>query len=141
MLRFQMDILKTCLLTFPVEEVFNAWVSSETVIAPAQKMRIEPRLGGAYQLFMSADELKPSNSGKFLVFERNSRVVYSWEWYSDGEVTEIEVDFQPEAEGTRINLRHAGFTRQQSLELHDSGWDSYFAGFTTYLESRARGRA
>nr|WP_299987125.1 SRPBCC domain-containing protein [uncultured Ruegeria sp.] len=123
-----MDIHKTYHLDFPVEQVFAAWTSSETVIPPAQKMRVEPRLGGAYQLFMSRDDPEPSNSGTFLVFEENSRVKYSWEWYRDGEITEITVDFVPEARGTRINLNHSGFVKEQSRDMHDGGWDSYIIG-------------
>lgn len=103
-----------------------------------KKMHIERRVGGAYQLFMSVEDAEPSNSGTFSIFKKNARVVYDWEWYNDGEITEISVEFLPESDGTRIALSHTGFTKQQSRDMHDDGWDSYIKGFEDHLANLSR---
>ncbi len=128
-----MDIHKIYHLPCDVRTVFAAWVSSETVIAPAAKMYVEPRIGGAYQLFMNPQDATPSNAGQFLIFEPDHRVVYTWEWYGDGEVTQIDVTFSAEGAGTRLDLTHSGFQLQKSHDMHDTGWDSYIDGLRAFL--------
>ncbi len=128
-----MDIHKIYHLPNDVRTVFAAWVSSDTVIAPAAKMYVEPRIGGAYHLFMNAEDSTPSNAGTFSIFQPEHRVVYDWEWYGDGEVTTIDVTFTAEGSGTRIDLTHSGFRHQKSHDMHDSGWDSYIAGLKAHL--------
>ena len=43
---------KSYVLAFPLELVFSKWVAEDTVVSPAEKMDIEPRVGGAYRLIM-----------------------------------------------------------------------------------------
>ena len=42
------------------------------------------------------------NEGEFLVVEPGKRVVYTWEWNGDGEVTTIEVRFAALDSGSRV---------------------------------------
>ena len=35
--------------------------------------------------------------------------------------------------GTQIDLVHSKFQKQESVDRHSSGWDSYMEGFKTYL--------
>ncbi|MEM0911645.1 MAG: SRPBCC domain-containing protein [Pseudomonadota bacterium] len=129
----RMNIHKTYELAFPIEHVYAAWVSSNTVIPPATSMDILPEIGGHYRLFIEMPDMKSSNEGKFLIIEPNRHIRYTWEWNNDGNVTEIDVVFIPIQQGTRIVLKHSGFTDQQSMAMHDAGWDSYVEGFTNYL--------
>ena len=45
-------IYKTYKLPLPVDEVYAAWVSSETVISRATAMYINPVVGGHYRLII-----------------------------------------------------------------------------------------
>ena len=128
-----MDIEKSYELPFPPERVYAAWVSSETVIPPATSMDIDPRVGGHYRLIMETPDFSSSNEGEFLAVRPGEHVRYTWEWNKDGEVTEIEVTFSATESGTRIDLVHTGFSTDESASTHDSGWDSYIAGFTGFL--------
>ncbi|WP_271845181.1 SRPBCC family protein [Cognatishimia sp. SS12] len=121
-------------MAFPRAQVFQAWVSSDTVIAPAQRMHVEPWVGGVYQLFMDAGDT-PSNAGRFLQVIPDAFLKYSWEWYGDGHVTEIDVRFTDAPGGTTVTLSHGPFSDPDSYAAHDTGWDSYIAGFERHLQS------
>ena len=128
-----MGINKHYELPFPVEMVYTAWVSSDTVIPPATSMDVLPEVGGHYRLIMEMPDFIGRNEGEFLLVEPNARVTYTWEWNNDGEVSTIDVRFKPSGEGTSIDLVHNGFTSDESVTNHDSGWDSYVEGFTKHL--------
>lgn len=128
-----MHIQKQYDLPFPIEQVYAAWVSSNTVIAPATAMDINPIVGGHYRLLMEMPDRTAKNEGKFLAVEPGKHVRYTWEWNGDGEVSEIDVTFKSTASGTLITLKHDGFDKQDSADMHDVGWDRYIAGFTDFL--------
>jgi uncharacterized protein YndB with AHSA1/START domain len=128
-----MEINKHYELPFPVETVYAAWVSSDTIIPPATGMDVLPEVGGHYRLIMEMPDFSGRNEGKFLLVEPDTRVTYTWEWNSDGEVSTIDVRFKAAGGGTRIDLIHSGFTNDESVTNHDSGWDSYVEGFTKHL--------
>jgi uncharacterized protein YndB with AHSA1/START domain len=131
-----MKIQKTYQLAFPPERVFTAWVSSNTVIAPATAMDINPVVGGHYRLIMETPEFTGRNEGKFLAVERGRHIRYTWEWNGDGEVSEIDVVFSENDGGTQIDLIHSKFEKQKSADQHNSGWDSYMEGFTAFLNGQ-----
>lgn len=135
MAELTMDIEKTYELPFPPEQVYAAWVSSRTVIAPATAMDIDPVVGGHYRLIMENPDFTGRNEGVFLAVEPGRHVRYTWEWNNDGKVTEIDVTFSAVEAGTRIEIRHTGFDNEESAEMHSSGWDSYISGFTALLEN------
>lgn len=128
-----MDIIKTYDIPYPVQQVYAAWISSDTVITPATAMDIDPVPGGHYRLIMELPEFSGRNEGKFLLVEAEKRLVYTWEWNGDGEVTEIDVSFSETSSGTRVEIVHSGFRDQASMENHESGWDSYVEGFIKFL--------
>ena len=128
-----MELKKSYTLPFPVDTVYAAWVSSNTVIPPATGMDVLPEVGGHYRLVMEMPDFSGKNEGEFLVVEPNARVTYTWEWNNDGEVSTIDVRFNAAGEGTRIDLVHHGFTSEESVTNHDSGWDSYVEGFIKHL--------
>ncbi|MEM7000031.1 MAG: SRPBCC domain-containing protein [Pseudomonadota bacterium] len=133
-----MNVAKTWQIPFPVEQVYAAWVSSTTVIPPATRMEVEPRVGGHYRLFMETAEFTGRNEGEFLLVEPNARVRYTWEWNNDGEVTTIDVTFAAADAGTQVtqvNLMHTGFTSQASADTHDAGWEAYIEGFIQLLQT------
>lgn len=99
-------------------------------------MDVLPEVDGHYRLIMETPDFNGRNEGKFLLVEPNTRVIYTWEWNNDGEVSTVDVSFKASDEGTRIDLVHNGFTSNESVTNHDSGWDSYIEGFTRHLSER-----
>ena len=133
---------------FTVEQVYNAWVSSSTIISPATSMDVKPIVGndGHYRLFMESDnDFTSTNEGKFLVVVPNKHVRYTWEWNHDGEITEIDVKFSRQGDdgadnsSCHIELEHVGFQKESSRKMHDDGWDSYISGFQTHLKEKGEG--
>lgn len=131
-----MKLNQTYVIPFSVSETYAAWVSSSTVIAPATAMNINPVVGGHYRLIMESSDFVGRNEGKFLIVEPDQRIRYTWEWNSDGEVTEIDVTFSEAPEGTNVSIDHSGFTSKDSLDNHSVGWDIYIAGFIAFLEAQ-----
>jgi len=130
-----MDIEKEYDVPFPPEEVYAAWVSSDTIIPPATGMDINPVVGGHYRLIVKDDQWDTRNEGEFLEVEENRQLRYTWEWNKDGDVTEIDVTFVAAPAGTRLTLVHRGFKSQESYDNHDAGWDGYITGLTAFLGS------
>lgn len=120
-------------LPYSCSRVYSAWISSDTVIPPATAMDIDPVVGGHYRLIMRSPDFEARCEGIFSIVEVDRRVRYTWEWNSDGTVTEIDVSFDSTEAGTRVVIRHSGFATQDGLDMHASGWDSYIAGLTNYL--------
>jgi uncharacterized protein YndB with AHSA1/START domain len=60
-----MQIEKTYELPFPPSVVYDAWVSSDTVIPPATAMDIDPIVGGHYRLIMETPDFNGKNEGRF----------------------------------------------------------------------------
>ena len=111
-----MLIEKTYAVSFPPERVYTAWVSSNTVIAPATAMDIDPVVGGHYRLKMETPGFSGRNEGVFLAVEEGKHVRYNWEWNGDGEISEIDVTFSATEDGTQIKLVHSKFIKQQRFD-------------------------
>jgi uncharacterized protein YndB with AHSA1/START domain len=122
-------------LPFPIARVYAAWVSSKTIIPPATDMDINPVVGGQYRLIMKTPEYSSTNEGRFLIVEPDHHVRYTWQWSGDDEITEIDVTFSTQIDGTAIDITHSGFQSETSRANHDSGWDSYIAGFEAHLQA------
>ena len=135
-----MEPVKKCYqLPFPIDVVYAAWVSPETVVSPATAMDIDPVVGGHYRLIIDGEGFSASNDGIFSRVEPGRRLTYSWEWNHDGKVTEIDVIFTADGGNTQVDLTHSGFTDADSQKMHDSGWDSYIDGLTRHIEAGRAG--
>lgn len=129
---------KTYALAFPRRVVFDAWVSEETVIAPAAGMQVEPRVGGAYRLEMPDGS---QMNGAFSEFTARRSVRYSWQWAGSPESTEVAVEFADAPNGTTVAVQHSGFDSAESLSNHAQGWDGYVSGFVAHLHGKHVRRA
>ena len=123
---------KSYVLEFPLEQVFAKWVAEDTVVSPAERMEVEPRVGGAYRLFMPGGGLM---EGVFSRFDENQQVTYSWNWVGSDETTEVDVTFQSHPDGTEVSVMHSGFASAESYDNHSAGWDSYLDGFTAHIKN------
>lgn len=128
-----MHIEKFWELDFPRNDVYQAWVSSDTVIPPATRMDVNPVVGGHYRLYMDTPEFSGRNEGVFSHVDPRQHVTYTWEWNGDGEITTIDVRFLETTTGTQIKLKHTGFLSEESRSNHDQGWDAYIEGLKIFL--------
>ena len=131
-------IEKSYLLPYPLEVVYAAWISSDTVIAPATSMEVSPVVGGHYTLNIDSPDGHWRADGVFDIVEPANHVRYGWQWDGDVDATQIDVRFSSEGGGTRVTISHTGFTNPDGRANHDSGWDSYITGFIAHLEKPGR---
>jgi uncharacterized protein YndB with AHSA1/START domain len=126
-------------------EVFTAgfdrwWPRSHSIgDSPLKEGVLEGKLGGRwYGLLEDGTE---AEWGDVLVWEPPGRLVLAWRistsWQYDPDLlTEVEVSFSPEGEGTRVNFEHRGLERmgEKAGEIRemfnaDGGWGSIMQAF------------
>ena len=90
---------------------------------------LEPEPGGTYRVTVLSGNVA---SGQFVEVDRPRRLVFTWGWepsefegpgmaVTPGSST-IEIDLEPEGDGTRLFFEHAGF------DLSQAGGDQAFKG-------------
>jgi uncharacterized protein YndB with AHSA1/START domain len=118
------------ILKCPPEMAYAHWISPKTIIPPATSLEIQAKVGGIYKLGMPGGV---SMMGKFVLVEPNQRLVYSWQWQGDSEITKVDVMFSAHSSGAEIKIVHGDFTTVQSFERHSDGWNNYIEGLGEYL--------
>lgn len=71
--------------------------------------------------------------GKFMDLVPNEKIVYTWHWEGSDEDTLITVTFTEQDGITHVHIGHEGFQTQESLDMHDAGWDAYFEALEKML--------
>jgi uncharacterized protein YndB with AHSA1/START domain len=103
-----------------------------------QSASLDPRPGGEYRV-----EVIPGNVavGEFVEVDPPHRVVWTWGWTKEsmspvdvGSST-IEVELEPDGEGTLLRFTHSGLPDADATAKHAHGWDHYLER----LEIAARG--
>jgi uncharacterized protein YndB with AHSA1/START domain len=99
-----------------------------------QAATLDARPGGVYRV-----EVIPGHtaSGEYVEVDPPNRLVYTWGWEQEptddkpravppGSST-IEIELQPEGNGTLLRFVHRDLPDAASVESHAHGWDHYFA--------------
>jgi uncharacterized protein YndB with AHSA1/START domain len=105
------------------------WWPYETHAASGEKpaeVIYEPRVGG--RVYDRLNDGRENQWGTVLAWEPPHRVAIEWNVNPENPVTELEVRFMPEGDGTRVELEHRGWERygeaaQESFGSYNSGWD------------------
>jgi uncharacterized protein YndB with AHSA1/START domain len=76
----------------------------------AGTMRLEPGLGGRLLHVVDGGE-RAFEVGRFEAWEPPERVAFTWRLpsFRPGQLTRVEVRFEPVAAGTRVSVRHDGW--------------------------------
>ena len=139
---------KSVTVSVPVErafEVFTAeigtWWPLRTHAVDTERSEtvvMEGRVGGRlYERTPSGEE---HVWGTLVDWEPPNRIVYSWH-PGRGEETaqEVEITFSPEAEGTRVDIRHYGWEKlgdrlEETIASYNEGWDKVIAVYARAAE-------
>jgi len=88
--------------------------------------RLDPVAGGEYCVHMR-DGVE--TAGVFVEVDPPRRLVFTWGWTTNKAVppgsTRVVVTLEPEADGTRVVLRHHGLPDEQERTHHSAGWEMY----------------
>jgi len=127
--------------------VFTAgawWPKEHSILAsgsPRREIVIEPRAGGRW--YEVGEDRTECDWGRVLVWEPPRRMILGWQINGNFEfdpsaTTEVEVNFIPEGEGTRVGLEHRGFELYATgQDLRDAvGGDNGWAGLLKLLATK-----
>ena len=118
----------------PADAVYRAWLSSDEHSAmTGGAATIDPSLGGEFTAWDGYI------NGKNLELDPFTRIVQSWrtaQFTDEDPDSQIEVTFEPVAEGTLVRVRHSGVPSEQ-LGYENGGWQkSYFDPMSDYFSNR-----
>jgi len=82
------------------------------------------RVGGRWRSSgVGADGVEFAVEGEFVEVDPPRRLSYTWQpSWSPGKTTTVHFRFDPIEGGTRLTLRHDGFSAPESCEAHSHGW-------------------
>jgi uncharacterized protein YndB with AHSA1/START domain len=113
------------------EDLFDAWLDPEalaqwmrpgTIISTVA--RVEPRVGGAYEITMQGQDGAFVTKGVYRVIERPSRLVFTWvSGPSENQETLVTVDFVRVDKRTEVIVTHEQLP-ESAMPSHRNGWTS-----------------
>jgi uncharacterized protein YndB with AHSA1/START domain len=118
------------------EDISEWWPQG---FADGSKLFLERRLGGRFF------ERRPDGSeyqiGHVTAYEPPSVVAFTWQAPSWDLPTQVEIRFNPEREGTRVELEHSGWEREPKAaeyrKNYDAGWERILGYFQTAVGATA----
>jgi uncharacterized protein YndB with AHSA1/START domain len=111
------------------ELVWRFWTDPDHLVRWMGRIaQLEPRAGGTFRLDYGQGDVA---SGRVLEADAPRRLVFTWGWENPDDPIQpggstVEVSLEPDADGTRLRLRHSGLDAA-SREGHHEGWQ-YFLG-------------
>jgi uncharacterized protein YndB with AHSA1/START domain len=129
-------VRKTVTVDCTVEEAFRvftadalSWwpVESHSIHQAVSEIVFEPHVGG--EVYEISDSGERGYWATVLQWDPPNRLVLAWNILrAEGEPTEVEVSFVPEAAGTRVELEHRGWERlaeggAEKRGDYDTGWE------------------
>jgi uncharacterized protein YndB with AHSA1/START domain len=105
------------------EEIAKWWGDPAVYVTTAARADVRP--GGRWRCDgVGADGVAFYVEGEYLVVERPHRLVCTWEpaWAPE-ERTKIHYTLEAIEGGTRVTLRHEGFTSAEQCQQHGDGWE------------------
>jgi len=126
------------------EEVFDAWLDAEgmrTWMFPGpvthSEVKLEPRVGGQFEIVMSAPGIEIVNRGEFRVLDRPARLQFTWissRWAN--QETLITIDLTSRDGHCDLVLTHERFPLEHSAEQLQMGWGQMLEKLAEYLQRR-----
>jgi uncharacterized protein YndB with AHSA1/START domain len=116
----------------PRQRVYDAWTKAEEIkkwAAPGAMTvalaESDLRVGGKYRIHMQAtDGNQHRVFGVYRVVDPPKKVVYTWTWETQPDVTDtvVTVEFHERGKATEIVLRHEGLETEELRKRHKEGW-------------------
>ena len=96
------------------EELFDAWLDPEALaewMRPGTiqrtEARVDPRVGGQYEIVMHGDADPIPHRGVYRVIDRPRRLVFTWNSpYAGANDSLVTVDFRLSGKGTEVVITH-----------------------------------
>lgn len=131
----ELSLTTTRQIKAPVETVFNAWLSAETLqrfMMPCSggslaKVTADPRVGGRFSIVMGEDEIP--HAGTYLAIEPHSKIAFSWESPYSVDGSTVTLALRPiDGWTTELTLTQVKFSSEDSRDGHIKGWNVILDG-------------
>jgi uncharacterized protein YndB with AHSA1/START domain len=126
------------------EDLFDAWLDPEAMVqwmrpnkVRRTEVRVEPRVGGSYEILMLIDSGNVTHSGVYRVIDRPRRLVFTWmSGPTENQETLVTVDFVRVDKRTEVIVTHE-LLPESALPSHNNGWTASL-GLLEELMQRGR---
>jgi uncharacterized protein YndB with AHSA1/START domain len=122
-------------------DIYAAWTTGfDRWFAVPGTVRMEPEVGAEYSFETEHDGRRHAHRGKFLRLEKDSLIEMTWitgAGGTEGAETVLSVEIAEEGAGSLVDLKHAGFPNQESMQRHEQAW----IGILSHLDKVLAGRA
>ncbi len=121
----------TKIIHAPIEKVFDAWLSAETLSQfilpmpgmPSPQVENQAREGGNFTIIMQVGDDKIPHSGKYLEISRPNKLVFTWDSPFSIDGSTVTLKFTDMGENkTNVDLTHVKFPDEESRVNHEGGW-------------------
>ncbi|MBC8026324.1 MAG: SRPBCC domain-containing protein [Steroidobacteraceae bacterium] len=124
--------------------LFDAWldpISLSNWMRPgtinSTQARVDPRVGGEYEVIMRNDTTPIRHRGVYRVIDRPRRLVFTWESpATESRETLVTVDFIPKGKATEIVVTHEQLP-DSARPSHSNGWTSATEKLAHFVEARS----
>jgi uncharacterized protein YndB with AHSA1/START domain len=121
-----------------VEEMTQWWpLDKYSFLGPDSTLTIEPRAGGRF--VETSPDGREYLIGEVLRYEPGTGLTFTWTHREGKGVTEIDILFTAEGNGTRIDVAHSGFEKladpEQMSAGYGAGWDEILAEFVRHADA------
>lgn len=131
----------------PAEKLFNAWLDPAMLarfMIPGEgmsepKVQNDPQEGGKFSILMQGADRELPHSGTYLKIAPHSQIVFTWESEFSIDGSTVTLDFTPEGDGTRVDLKQVKFFNEEARESHKGGWENILATLETATASSTVG--
>jgi uncharacterized protein YndB with AHSA1/START domain len=146
-------VVKTVRVSLPPERAFavfaedigNWWQKGKTIGSePHVAIVIEPRAGGRW--FERDAKGAECDWGQVLAWEPPHRLLLGWQLdarfrYDPNLITEVELSFAPDGDGTRVTLEHRNLERfgADAAKVRESigeGWPFHLDAYAAYADRK-----
>jgi len=140
-------ILLTVEVAAPPERVFQALASDEVTrwwvypgVFDTREWSGDVRVGGAWKASGVGRGKPYTLEGEFLEVDSPRRLVHTWRpaGAPDSASTKVTYALEPAGDGTRVTLRHTGFSARETCMATCLGWESSFSELSRVFSSAGR---
>ena len=115
----------------PAEDIFDAWLDPEALAewmrpgsVRSTVARVEPRVGGSYEITMQIDSGPVVHRGVYRIVDRPRRLAFTWKTeFTENKETLVTVDFLPRDQRTEVVVTHEQLPAS-AMDSHRNGWTS-----------------
>lgn len=119
------------MIAAPAEDLFDAWLDPEALAQwmrpgsiQSTTARVEPRVGGAYEIVMQAPSGPVVHKGVYRTIDRPNRLVFTWiSGPTENKETLVTVDFVKHDKRTEVIVTHEQLP-ESAMPSHRNGWTS-----------------